>query len=456
MPACKPRSIMLATLGVLCLVSTPVIGAASTAGSGGRAAVGHPISRVIPAAAGQLLSPALAFPPDTAFCRQRLNLSCYSPAQYRAAYDLDPLYAHGITGRGMTIAVVDSFGSPTLVNDVHVFDQQFGLPDPPSLRIIQPAGPVPPFDPADDTRLAWASETTLDVDWAHAVAPGADILVVETPVAETEGVTGLPEIVRAENYVIDHGLADVISQSFGATENTFPSTQSLLDLRSAILNAARHRVTMIASSGDTGVTNYTVDGNLYPVPVNSWPSSDPLVTSLGGTQLHLDDAGNRTAPDNVWNDDFGAAGGGLSQVFGRPDYQDGVRSVVGNHRGTPDVSMTADFDGGGIFYWSYNPARNGWFISGGTSMAAPMFAGIVALAGQLAHHRLGLVNPALYRLHAVHSAGLVDITAGNISFGGVTGPSAAPGYDLASGLGTVDAARLVPRLALASWWHRQP
>ena len=129
------------------------------------------------------------------------------------------------------------------------------------------------------------------------MAPGANILLVETPVAETEGVTGFPEIVAAENYVINHHLADVISQSFGATENTFPSKQSLLDLRSAFVNAARHGVTVLASSGDTGVTNYNLDGSaLYPTPVNSWPSSDPLVTSIGGTQLHLDAAGNRISP----------------------------------------------------------------------------------------------------------------------------------------------------------------
>jgi len=158
----KTRSarITLAALSVLGLGATATATAASSAtGSAAPASVhsDHAVTtRAIPAVAGQLLSPALAFPPDTAYCRLKLNLSCYSPAQYRAAYDLDPLYQRGITGKGRTIAVVDSFGSPTLANDLHVFDQHFGLPDPPSLRIIQPAGPVPPFDPTDDTRLAWA------------------------------------------------------------------------------------------------------------------------------------------------------------------------------------------------------------------------------------------------------------------------------------------------------------
>ena len=97
---------------------------------------------------------------------------------------------------------------------------------------------MPPFDPTDSTMLSWATETTLDVEYAHAMAPDANILLVETPVAETEGVTGLPEIMAAENYVINHHLADVISQSFGATEQTFPSEQSLLDLRSALQERA--------------------------------------------------------------------------------------------------------------------------------------------------------------------------------------------------------------------------
>ena len=379
------------------------------------------------------------------------GFKCYSPIQYQRAYDLAPLYAHGITGKGRTIAIVDSFGSPTIANDLHVFDQNYGLPDPPSLQIIQPAGAVPPFDPTNPDMTGWAGETTLDVEYAHAIAPGANILLVETPVAETEGVTGFPEIVAAENYVIDHNLADVITQSFGATENTFPTTQSLLDLRSAYVNASKHHVTVLASSGDTGATNYTLCGcSLYPFAVNSWPSSDPLVTSIGGTQLNLDADGNKLTPDVVWNDDFGAAGGGLSQVFSRPTFQNNVRSVVGGSRGTPDISMSAAVEGAAIFYYSYDPARVGWHLVGGTSEASPLFSGIVALTAQYEHSRLGNINAALYQLNGRNRAGIVDVTSGDISFAGVTGPSAGPGYDLASGWGTIDAAKFVPALAAST------
>ncbi len=201
----------------------------------------------------------LTFPPTTSYCLANFGIHCYSPAQFEKAYDLGPLHSHGIDGRGQTIAIVDSFGSPTIANDLHVFDQTFGLPDPPSLKIIAPAGPIPAFDPTNSDMVGWAEETTLDVEWSHVFAPGANILVVETPVSETEGVTGFPEIVKAENYVINHNMADVISQSFGATENTFPSKASLLNLRSAFFNAYHHGVTVLGASGDAGATDYQLE-----------------------------------------------------------------------------------------------------------------------------------------------------------------------------------------------------
>jgi subtilase family serine protease len=283
------------------------------------------------------------------------------------------------------------------------------------------------------------------------LAPGANIVVVATPVSETEGVQGFPEIVKAENYVIDHGIADVISQSFGATEETFPTKQSLLDLRSANLNAQRHHVTMLGSSGDAGATDYELDGEtLYPTAVTSWPGSDPLTTDVGGTQLFLDATGKRTSPDVVWNDGYGAGGGGLSTVFSRPLFQIGVHGVVGQARGVPDISMSAAVDGGAIVYVSYDAQDLGFNIVGGTSEASPLFSGIVALSDQVAHHALGDLNPAIYALGAVHAPGLVDVTSGNTSFAGVTGASATKGYDLASGWGTVDAAKYVPALAVAA------
>jgi subtilase family serine protease len=435
-------------------VSTLALAAAAPAPAFATTAATHPT----PAISGHEMAEALT-PPTTADCEARFHIACYQPSQIQKAYNLAPLFSRRDDGRGRTIAIVDAFGSPTIQDDLKTFDQTFGLPDPPSFRVIQPAGAVPafpqdPFGVAD--RLSWAGETTLDVEWAHVMAPGASIVLAETPVSETEGVQGFPEIVKAENFIIDHHLGDVISQSFGATEQTFPNADAIRDLRSAFFNARAHRVTMVAGSGDTGATNLKADLSCcFPTRVNSWPSSDPLVTSLGGTQLHLDAAGTRTAPDQVWNDGFGAGGGGVSAVFERPSFQNGVRGIVGDQRGTPDISMSAAVDGAVITFSSY-PNPNGpnptapnprFHLVGGTSEATPLFAGIVVLANQMAGHRLGFLNQRLYELGQEHAQGIVDVTIGNISFAGVTGFNAVKGFDLASGWGTVDAARFVPALA---------
>jgi subtilase family serine protease len=137
-------------------------------------------------------------------------------------------------------------------------------------------------------------------------------------------------------------------------------------------------------------------------------------------------------------------------VFAPPAYQQAVRGVVGSHRGTPYISMSAAVNGGAWVYWSF--AGAGWDIVGGTSEATPIFSGVVALADQQAGHRLGPINPRLYQLGLAGpvgrpSGGLVDVAAGNNSFGGVTGFPATAGYDLASGWGTIDAAKFVPALA---------
>ena len=198
-------------------------------------------------------------------------------------------------------------------------------------------GKLPKFSPSNATMDGWAEETTLDVEYAHAIAPGAKILLVETPTAETEGVTGFPEMMNAEKYVIDRNLGDVISQSFGATENTFPGfgkgNGALQGLRYTFEDAASHGVSVLAASGDSGATNDEPDGaSLYPYRAVSWPSSDPRVTSVGGTQLLLAQDGNKIQPDEVWNDTYGAGGGGVSSVFSRPAYQAGVATVTGGHR----------------------------------------------------------------------------------------------------------------------------
>jgi subtilase family serine protease len=375
-----------------------------------------------------------------------------TPAQFRAAYDVTPLLRRGIDGRGQTIVIIDPFGSPTIQKDLRVYDQQFGLPAPPSFRVIAPAGPVPPFRATGD-RIGAAGETTLDVESAHLIAPGASILLVETPTAENEGATGFAQIVTAEDYVIRHHLGGVISQSFGATEQTFASPAALRQLRGDYVLAARpaNRVTVLAATGDLGSAgeNYRMTGVL-PHPAVGWPATDPLVTAVGGTQLDLTAAGARREPDAAWPQ----SGGGRSAVFARPAYQQSVAALAGPHRSIPDISMTGSCQSGLEAYGitgASSSAAPAWFVACGTSLSTPLFAGIVALADQVAGHPLGLINPALYRMAAAHDRGITDVRRGDNTYqsssGVIAGFAARPGYDLATGLGTVDAAYFVPELA---------
>jgi len=415
-----------------------------------------------------------ASPPTTADCEKAYKVACYEPAQIQRAYDLPSLYASGVTGRGTTIVIVDSFGSPTIRNDLKVFDQTFGLPAPPKFTIIQPAGRVPAYDPNNSDMVGWAGETTLDVEYAHAIAPGAKILLVETPGGGRSGTAALSPILTAEKYVIRHHLGDVISQSFGATEQAIGSA-AIRSLRSAYTAAYANHVTVLAASGDTGAAGLEASQtSYYTHAVTSWPASDPLVTAVGGTHLDLDSSGNRNSADTVWNDTYSknanqlvngsngpnplGTGGGKSVMFARPSYQSKVRAITGGHRGLPDISMSAACSGAVNMYQTFGGQPPGWYAACGTSESSPLFAGIVALADQVAGHRLGLINPALYRLASQHAPGLVSVHSGNntVSFrqGGkkhtVRGYGAWAGYNLATGVGTINAQLFVPELARAA------
>jgi subtilase family serine protease len=410
-------------------------------------------------------------PSSTAQCQQLDGIACFAPGQLRAAYQLPALYAKGITGKGVTIAIVDSFGSPTIKADLATFDRQFGYPAPPKFTIIAPVGKIPKFNPNNAEMSNWAGETTLDVEYAHALAPGANILLVETPVAETEGVTGFPQIVKAEEYALAHYKVGVISQSFSATEETFKNYAQVKPLRAAYTAAQRAHVTVLAASGDSGATDYEPNlTDYYQRRVSSWPDSDPLVTAVGGTQLRQ--AGSRYTW-TAWNDTDNrawttyatgstnpvptASGGGTSEFFARPSFQNSVKRVTGAHRGVPDIAMSAACDGSVDVYSSYQPGQHGWSLTCGTSEATPEFAAVVALADQVAGHPLGVINPALYALAAKHAPGIVDVTRGNntVSFRQgrnaklvtVKGYPAGKGYDLVTGVGTVDARQFVPELA---------
>jgi subtilase family serine protease len=448
-----------------------VIAAAAPAGSAATTATTASAPAI--AIKSGVLHPVGGMPaPSQANCVASGFYHCLTPQQVETAYNLAPLYRHGVTGKGETIVIVDSFGSPTIKNDLAVFDRQFKLPAPPSLRIIAPAGKIPKWSADNSDMTGWGGETTLDVEYAHTIAPGASILLVETPVSETEGVTGFPQIVEAENYVVEHHLGDVISQSFSATEQTFTGLAQInaYHLRSAYLRAAKEEngPTILAASGDSGAADVKLDGSTYYTHrVTSWPDSDPLVTGVGGTELVAGKGSTYTSV--AWNDTYDphlgggtvpfATGGGLSVLFSRPSYQDGVENVVGSARGVPDVSMNGACSSPVFTYQSF-PQKDtpaGWYPACGTSEATPEFAGIVALADQVAGHALGVINPALYRLSAVNAPGIVPVTTGNNTVTFVQGKPAKTytikgfparaGYSLVDGVGTVNAWYLVYELA---------
>ncbi|MFN2581203.1 MAG: S8 family serine peptidase, partial [Candidatus Dormibacteria bacterium] len=299
------------------------------------------------------------------------------------------------------------------------------------------------------------------------------------------GVQGFPDMMKAEDYVVKHHLANVISQSFGASEESFGSSQSLQNLRYAYQDAQANGVTVLASSGDFGTANQQKQpvgqgGSTIEQPTVSWPASDPLVTGVGGTYLCTDP--NNTTTRTVDSGDppvncqhnpgqtevgWVDSGGGFSNVFSRPSYQDtlppGSTPIPPSQRGVPDVGLQASSRTGALVYVSLpgpgdsglkcgsSPCSTGWYDIGGTSLSCPQWAGLVAIADQMAGHNLGLINPKLYMIAsnpASYSNDYYDVTVGNNQTDpNVPGYNATTGWDPITGLGTPNAANLVPALA---------
>ncbi len=404
---------------------------------------------------------------------------CYTTADIYAAYGVDALHAEGTTGKGQTIVIVDSYGSPTVQHDLDRFSDTFGLPRT-TVQIIHPDG-TPPFNNSvNGSPVGWAFETSLDVQWAHAIAPDAHIVLVAANPAETEGVQGFPSIFKGEQMAINSFPGSVISQSFAVTEQSFRSAASVQValLGSVYKSAVSRHITVLGSSGDSGTANIDKQGRVYPFPTVNWPSSDPLVTSAGGTWLQygwtwnpssptdtsfLTTPGSRTEP--VWNEPFiqAATGGGRSVLFHTPGFQSGIsQSLLQGARGLPDLSWNSAVDGGVLVYTSFPGVRVGWHIVGGTSAASPQLAALIALTNQLADaankSHVGYLNPFLYALPAgdfndtvPHTFGPGAVTiADNSNFGsGIAGMAVTPGYDLATGFGSPKAYNFVHDLANA-------
>ena len=407
------------------------------------AAAADVLSRVVKVKGLHFLTNSAAQAPGDLQCRVTYGDPCYSPQEMRNAYGVDSVLKAGYGGAGQTIIIVDSFGSPTIADDLKAFDEGYGLPDPPSFKVISPLGTVP-FDPTNSDQVGWAVETTLDVEWAHALAPAANIVLLTSPVSETQGVQGMPEFLALETYALDHNLGKIISQSWGTTENTLftPDGQKVFhDFEQLYARAAREHVTVLASSGDEGSSGFEADTTtLYPFPVVGYPASSPQVTAVGGTTLYADTFGNYQY-EIVWNEfGFAAGGGGVSQQFAEPFYQlagipKSAQPLLGNHRAIPDIAYNADAEYGVLVYLSFlGPDAAGYYEIGGTSAGSPQWAGIVADANQLAGHPLGFLNPRLYSLG--QSRFFNDIVSGANGFFPTPGYVATRGWDLTTGWGT--------------------
>jgi subtilase family serine protease len=310
-----------------------------------------------------------------------------SPATIKSVYNFPTSLT---AGTGKTIAIVDAYNSPSIESDLAVFSQQYGLPACTTAngcfkKVNQTGGTsYPPTD------AGWALEIALDVEWAHAIAPGAKILLVEAKSAS------LSNLLTAENYAKKN--AQYVSNSWGASE--FSSEASYESYFS------QSGVSFFVSSGD------------YGAPAE-WPSSSANVISVGGTTLTLN--GSTLVSETGWSD----SGGGCSKYITAPSAQSSFSGYAqvkcAGKRATPDVSLDAD-PASGVSVYDATPynGQSGWYAVGGTSASAPMWAARSAVAGVVVNSAYVYGNSITYR----------DITSGN------NGNPALVGFDLITGRGS--------------------
>ena len=422
-----------------------------------------------PAAHGTAGPPSSARPPAKSAADCDSAATCYTPRQLEAAYGVQPLLARGIDGSGQTVVLpelAETQLNPPVVTDLRqdfaAYDRLYHLPAP-RLKVVSTfPGPAHPW-------LAFGEEV-LDAEVVHAIAPRAALTIV---LVKGTSLDSAGQAVAASVAALRLGAAagGVISLSPAGQvggEHCVDGAQ-LAQLNAALqADAARH-VTVVAATGDTGAAGEpcalidALGGSMsgfIPRKEVILVASDPLVLSAGGTTLNASHATgawvNETAwglPDGSPGSAFQASGGGFSHLFRRPSYQDGVPGI-GSMRGVPDVAADGD-PVTGIAVITAN-SGSGYTISGhaGTSASAPLWAGIIALADQYAHRRLGFVNPAIYQIArgAQYQQAFHDVAAGNSNTAEfppttITGYRAAPGWDPVTGWGSPDAQVLVPLLA---------
>ncbi|HXZ60873.1 MAG TPA: S53 family peptidase [Steroidobacteraceae bacterium] len=338
-------------------------------------------------------------PPNLAPCG-------YQPSDLQTAYNLTPLYSKGLDGTGVTIAIVDAYGSTTIARDAAVFSAAMGLP-PINLTVI---GTPTESNFSGDANSGWATETTLDVEWVHAVAPGAKIILVVTPTNFFNDLfNGI--ITAAEQP----GVVS-ISNSWSGFDIGIAGDSEFYNAADGLLQAiGAAGISVNFSTGDFG-DNSSQLGGIYTS--TGWPASSPFATGVGGVSVALD-AKKHIAWQTSWgtqlteiadtialgsppldvpnNEGFDAGGtGGYSDTYPKPFWQFGV---PGNRRGTPDISWVADpFTGVEIIFTTSAAGALGIEPIGGTSAACPMFSALWGIANQRAHRLLGQAAPRLYRV----------------------------------------------------------
>jgi hypothetical protein len=359
-------------------------------------------------------------------------------------YGVNDLWKKGIDGAGVTVAYIVTNPDPGLVASMASYDTTLDLPP---AHITQMAYPAPSSSSVTCQVECTTREDRLDAEAIHSMAPYANILFVYPPVPETLGMQGWPQVAQAIEMIANDHLANVITVSMADGEGDFTNdptnptaTQqaSIHSLDPAFLDAAAHNIPVMFGSGDCGPTDARVLGDTGQCTpaigvTASHPVDNPWVTAVGGTipNIGLAVKTGRSAPDGLWTaltDGSDAEGAGVSTVYPKPYWQRGIpalRDVSG--RAYPDISMDA---------------------SNGTSQSSPTFAGILALATQLRGADLGTINPALAAIGPRGAAdGIIDVPAGYTdSAYGVTGYTTGPGYDIASGWGTIYAPAFVPAL----------
>jgi hypothetical protein len=351
----------------------------------------------------------------------------FTPAQIRHFYGLDSVSLNGVTGdgAGQTIGIVDAYEQPDMLDstdsnfdtsDLHLFDQQFGLPDPPSFNIVDEHGGT---NLPTTYNSGWAIEISLDVEWAHAMAPAANIVLVECNSSSLNDLLTYGAATAGR-------LASAVSMSFVTSEFNGDSAYD------SIFTAAPG-VTFIAAAGDSGSGS------------TGYPAFSPDVLAVGGTQITTADADGSYGNEVVWNDQYGATGGAVSSITPKPDYQSGV-TLSDSARVVPDVAFDAAPSTGVYVYDSSISPSGHLYQVGGTSLSSPCWAGIIAITNQ-ARSLLNLgplsgSTQTLPRLYQLPSTDFNDITSGDNY-----GYSAGPGYDACTGLGTPVAPLLIPDLA---------